>query len=362
MAMGKIGIAFVLVHLTGFASLGQAADPGERFKFTSVHMGTEWMILLYAPNEAAAQKAVQLAWDRVKQLDGILSDYNPKSELMQLCEQNDARPGQPVKVSEDLFRVLELGQTIAEKSEGRFDMTVGPLVKLWRTARKTKELPDAKALAAAKELVGYAKIQLDAKSQTVALNRAGMRLDFGGIGKGYAADAALAVLKKQGFNRVLIAASGDITVGDPPPGRENWLITIEPLGKDQPAKYLTLKNASVSTSGDLFQSVEIAGVRYSHVLDPQTGLGLTGRRSATVVAPSGWLADALTKAVSVLPSNRGVKLIDGVPGAAMYLAVKENDEAKIVETTSKLLGDYLLKETTPSESPRINPELTHAKP
>jgi thiamine biosynthesis lipoprotein len=331
---------FATVHVMLAGGFGHAA---ERFEFKSVHMGTEWRIVLYADDRATAKAASEAAFARVKQLDEVMSDYNPKSELMTLLTTNDATPGKPIPASDDLICVLAHAQEVSAKCDGAFDVTVGPLVKLWRAARKSKELPKAEELAAAKTRVGHKLVTVDVKSKTVTLTKAGMRLDLGGIGKGYAADEALTVLKAKGLSRALVAASGDITVGDAPPDRDAWVVDIAPISKDRPARQLKLVNSSVSTSGDLFQFVEVGGVRYSHVLDPKTGLGLTGRRSATVVAPTGWQADALTKAASVLAPERALKLIDGVKGTAMYLVVKETDDAKEQVTESAGFAAFILE-------------------
>lgn len=342
--MGRHGRAGVIVavHLILAAGIGHAADPLTRFEVTSVHMGTEWRIVLYAPNQATAETATRAAFARVKQLDEVMSDYNPKSELMTMLAKSDADPGRPIPASDDLIQVLAHAQDVAGKSDGTFDVTVGPLVKLWRAARKSKELPPADELKAAKELVGYKQVTVDPKARTVSLAKAGMRLDLGGIGKGFAADAALEMLKKQGISRALIAASGDITVGDAPPDKDAWVVDIAPIGKGKLARRVRLVNASVSTSGDLFQHVEVAGVRYSHVLDPKTGLGLTGRRSATVIATKGWQADALTKAASVMPPERAKKVVEGF-GGEMYLVVKETEESQEQATETKGFGKYEVK-------------------
>ena len=129
------------VHLILFVGFGHAADTQMRYEFKSVHMGTEWRIVLYAPDRPTAEAASKAAFARVKQLDEVMSDYNPKSELMTLCGKNDVSPGKPIPVSDDLIRVLEQAQEVSAKCDGAFDVTVGPLVKLWRAARKSKELP-----------------------------------------------------------------------------------------------------------------------------------------------------------------------------------------------------------------------------
>ncbi len=330
------------LHIIGFSAALHAQETRARHEFREIHMGTEWRIVLYAPDQPKAERASNAAFARVAELELVMSDYNPKSELMRACLTNDAKPGKPISISADLLDVLTKSETIAKSSDGAFDISVGPLVKLWRVTRKIKELPNAKDLAAAQELVGYQMIKLDSKASTLTLAKPRMRLDFGGIGKGYAADAALQALKKHGCPQALIAASGDITVGDAPPDKQAWDVEIASITKDQPARKLKLVNASVSTSGDLFQHVEIAGVRYSHLLDPKTGLGLTGRRSTTVIAPKGWQADALTKVASVMEPNNAKKVIESDPGATMVLVVKDTDYAKEIVVESAGFAKFLV--------------------
>ena len=302
-----------------------------RFEFESKHMGTTFRIVLYAADKDAAKKAADAAFARVAELEDVMSDYKPTSELMRLCKQFATEVGEPVKVSDDLFAVLAKAQELSERSDGTFDVTVGPLVQLWRHARRTQELPDPKEFAAARQKVGYQKVKLDAAKKAVQLTTPGMQLDLGGIAKGYAADEALKVLREKfGIKSALVAAAGDIACGDPPPGKEAWIVDIAPIAKSQKPRTLHLANAAVSTSGDLEQFVVIGGVRYSHVLDPRTGLGLTGRRSVTVIAKNGITADSMTKAVSVLDQGKALELVEATPGAAGYIVNLGPDEKPIV--------------------------------
>jgi thiamine biosynthesis lipoprotein len=275
-------------------------------------MGTLFRIIVYAPDEGAARAGANAAFARVAALNAIMSDYDPASELMKLCARAG---GPPVRVSEDLYAVLKRAQEVSARSGGAFDVTVGPVVRLWRRARRTQRLPDAEKLAAARSLVGYRNVRLDDRARTVQLLRPGMLLDLGGIAKGYAADAALAVLRRHGLDCALVAAGGDIAVSGPPPGRAGWTIDIAPVDGRAPGR-LMLANAAVSTSGDAEQFVEIDGVRYSHIVDPRTGLGLVGRMSATVVAPTGVQADSLTKVVAVLGPEKGLPIIEAEPGVS----------------------------------------------
>jgi len=305
----------------------------KRFEYSEPHMGTMFRIVLYAPDTPAAGRASSAAFARITALDNTMSDYKPTSELMRLSA---SAGGPPVKVSADLYRVLEASERVAEQSDGAFDVTVGPEVRLWRRARRQHELPDPVRLTRARELVGYKLLRLDPGERTAQLLKPGMLLDLGGIAKGYAADEALAVLKRFGISRALVAAAGDIAVGSAPPGKPGWRIAIEALDPEQDAvhprirdsksaiqnRYLVLHDAGVSTSGDAEQHVDLGRVRYSHIVDPKTGVALTGHQSVTVVARDDFAADGLATAVSVLGPERGLKLIEATKGAGV-LFVKQ---------------------------------------
>lgn len=320
-----------------------------RFEFRQARMGTQFRIVLYAPDAPTANRASSAAFDRTAELDDIMSDYRPSSELMLLCQRGG---GPPVKVSHDLFYVLAKSQEVAKQSNGAFDITVGPIVRLWRRARRRHELPEAENLAQALELVGYNNLRLDPTARTAQLLKPGMLLDLGGIAKGYAADEALRVLKQHGIDRALVAAGGDIAVSGPPPGRTGWRIGIAPLvpldeakteskiqnrkskienGKDQ-TRYISLRDAAVSTSGDAEQHVEVGGIRYSHIINPKTGVALTGRSSVTVIAPDGITADSLATAVSVLGPEPGLRLIEALPGTAVLIVQQVETNLKSFES------------------------------
>jgi FAD:protein FMN transferase len=319
----------------------RAADPG-RFEYEEPHMGTTFRVVLYAPDRATADRAAKAVFARVAELNQVMSDYDPNSELMRLCGRSTVRPAGPVKVSDDLFHVLAEGQKVAELSDGAFDMTIGPIVRLWRQARKDRLLPDEEVRAEAMKKVGYKKLKLDPTAKTVDLVVAGMQLDLGGIAKGYAADEGLKVLARHGISSALVAASGDIAVSAPPPGKPGWRVDIAPLPGAKEKRQLVLKDAAVSTSGDSEQFVEIAGVRYSHVVDPRTGLGQTGRRSVTVVARRGIQADSLTKVAALMPVEEAVKKIESVEGAATLIVVKAPTGEEVKQ--SKGFAGWLAKD------------------
>jgi thiamine biosynthesis lipoprotein len=317
------------------ALLLPADGPGERlsrFEYVETHMGSPFKIVLYSPDEATARRASRAAFDRIAALDAAFSDYRPDSELMLLCEKAG---GPPVPISDDLLDILLQSRTIYERSGGAFDVTVGPVVRLWRRARRDRKMPDAQLLARARSLVSSDLMRIDPKAKTVQLLRPGMKLDLGGIAKGYASNAAISVLRSQGVTRALVAGAGDIVASGPPPGRDGWTIGIAPLDDPQsrPERYISLRDAAVSTSGDAERFVVIDGKRYSHIVDPRTGLGVVDRCSVTVVARDGATADALDTAVFVLGPERGLALVEATDGAAALIVRSEGGVTKSYESS-----------------------------
>ncbi len=315
-------------------ALASPSAAAQRFEFEEPHMGTLVRLVLFAADRPAASAAARAAFDRVAELDAALSDYRDSSEVSRLAR---AAGGPPVPVGPDLFAVLERAQDVGRRSGGAFDVTVGPLVRLWRRTLRTGDWPDPARRAEALSCVGSDKMHLDPAARTVLLDRPGMRIDLGGIAKGYAGDQALRVLRARDVSSALVAVGGDVVAGDAPPGEAGWVVVVEPdeptragerlpgeagwvvvVEPDEPTRAgerLLLRQAAVSTSGDSQQWVERDGVRYSHVLDPRTGIGLTGRRRATVVAREGVTADGLATAACVLGPAEAVALVEATPGA-----------------------------------------------
>jgi len=289
-------------------------------------MGTDFRIVLYSADAEAANRAAAEAYARVESLNRVLSDYDPTSELSKLSA--TAGGGKPQAMSDDLWFVLERAQKLAEATDGAFDVTVGPLTKMWRSARRSKKFPPEARMAEARAAVGYRHLRLDPRQKTAELLVPNMRLDLGGIAMGYAADEALKILKRHGIHRAMIDASGDIVCGDAPPDAEGWKIGIAPLteSKGPPSRYLWLAHGALTTSGDVFQFVEIDGARYSHIVDPKTGRGLTTRSSVTVTAADCITADSLATAVSVLGPKKGLDLIAHIPGASALIVMSEGNK------------------------------------
>jgi thiamine biosynthesis lipoprotein len=305
-----------------------AAPPLQRYEYSQVLMGVQVRLVLYTTDEEAAKSAARAAFERVSRLEEIMSDYITDSELMRLSRTSGS--GRAVEVSPELFDVVEYGQKVAEATDGAFDVTVGPVIQLWRKARKSKTLPDTAALADARSRTGWRRMVLDARSRSVTLTTKGMRLDLGGVAKGYAGDEALRVLREHGVASALFEAGGDIVVSDPPPGKNGWHIETED------GRAYTLANQAISTSGDTFQSVEIGGVIYSHVVDPRTGVGLTDHYAATVIAPRGITTDALSTACTVLGPTKSQALVKNFGATAFVRKMARETTSRQPSTTSRV--------------------------
>jgi thiamine biosynthesis lipoprotein len=303
-----------------------AAEPPAygRVQETRRHMGVAWTIVVYAADNDLALAAVAAAHDEVARLERVLSDYDPESELSRLSAQAPTRD--PVPVSDDLWQVLDRAVAWREASGGAFDPTVGPLTKLWRQARRSGRLPLPEKLTAARAAVGRDTLRLHPQNKACELTVWGMRLDLGGIGMGVAIDRAVAILREHGITAGMVDASGDIAVIGTPPDRDGWRVAVAALGLHEgDTAEISLRDAAVTTSGDAFQSVTIDGVRYSHIVDPRTGLGVTGPAAVTVIAPDCTTADALATAASVLGPTAGMRLVAAAPGAAARFVWEEAD-------------------------------------
>lgn len=322
-----LGLIFSVAALAG-------PQPPELHRYEAVepHMGTLVRITIYAPGEQAATDAFRAAFDRIRDLDGILSDYRPDSELNQIT---NAAVGRAVRVSDDLFVVLAASEDLADATGGAFDVTQGPVIRLWREARKTGIVPDRSALQEAASRSGFRKLHLDAEHRTVTFDMAGMALDVGAIGKGYAASEAIEVLGGLGIRSALVAVSGDLAFSEAPPGQRGWRIAIDsgdPPVEGVPA-VLELTNAAVSTSGNSEQHVDIDGRRYSHIIDPSSGMGLVDDITVTVIARHGLDSDGLDTAVSVLGAARGLALIESRPDVAALIIQRTRAGTTVLQSS-----------------------------
>ncbi len=306
----------------------------EKFEFIRPEMGTVFQVVLYAPDASIAAQAADAVFARAHELNGLLSDYDPESEISRLSRQTDSGPmPAPIAVGPDLWRILEKAVEASRRSNGAFDITIGPCVKLWRRSHQMGELPNPERLADARKSVGWEAIKLFPETHSVQLLKSKMRLDVGGIAKGYTAMEMVGMLRERHLPRCMAGAAGDIAVGEPPPGKSHWRVAVQALeNPGKSAGYVELRNASISTSGDTERYIIVDGQRYSHIIDPRTGLGLTRRIGATVIANDGSTADSMSKPLSVLGPEEGMRLIESTPGTAARVVTIEGDHPIVYES------------------------------
>jgi thiamine biosynthesis lipoprotein len=248
-------------------------------------MGSTYSVELYGRDRARLEEAADAALDEAKRLDGLLSNYKPDSEWSRV---NQGAAQGPVKVSPELFQLFSACLTYSRESEGSFDISVGPLMKVWGFYKGTGHLPHAAEVAAAMTKVGYGHVRLDARAQTVAFDRAGVELDPGGIGKGYAVDRMTDVLRRKGIGIALVAGSGSSIygMGAPPSSPEGWPVDIrDPWTHEKTVATVYLKDMSMSTSGSYEKFFRAEGKIYAHIMDPRTGYPAAGSVAVSVVSP-----------------------------------------------------------------------------
>ena len=286
-------IVVVLFLLVVFAAL--ALSSGELRLESSVEaMGSTYSLVLYGEDRGRLEAASEEAFEEVRRLDRMLSNYRPESEW---SEVNRRAAERPVRVSAELFQLLSACVEYSRQSEGAFDISVGPLMKVWGFYKGSGHLPQAAEVRRALATVGYRNILLDPAGRTVRFAREGVELDPGGIGKGYAVDRMVDILRKDGIASALVSASGSsIYALGAPPGEAGWKVRIrDPKDEARTVTEVTLKNESMSTSGNYEKFFLAEGKMYSHIMDPRTGFPATGTLSASVIAPLTLDSEAWTK-------------------------------------------------------------------
>lgn len=270
-------------------------------------MGSPFNLVIYAGAKQIADSAAYQSFKLIDSINLICSDYDSTSELFKL---RYAAVGLPIKVSPILFELIYIAKEAYKDADGSFDITVGPLSRLWRSARKSQQFPTNAAINEARNRIGFKKVQIDSGAQTITLLQTNMQLDMGAIAKGYAADKVLALLQSRGITTALVDAGGDMVVAGMPPQKKGWTIGINVPGQQEKVleRKLVLTNKAVATSGDAFQYTLHEGKKYSHIIDPRTGYGVTFQRNVTVVAPTATTADWLATACSILTLDQ-VKIL-----------------------------------------------------
>lgn len=302
-------------------------------------MGTIARIVVTAENTQQAYQAIDAAFDKIFQIEELMSDYDPDSQLSKV---NQSGFEKPVPVDTELFEVLSTAKAYSCLSNGAFDITIGPVVQLWRIAKENETAPDPKALIQAKEAVGYKNLILDPEKKTVQFAKQGMFLDLGGIAKGYAIDKAIQILRDANIKGAMVDIGGDLRCfGIPANDKQHWLIGIQDPAKEGNV-LLTLKmdDMAVATSGDYRRFVMIEDQKHSHIIDPVTADSANELSSATLIAPTAMAADALATAVTVLGNKKGLELINKTESADTILIRSDSPDQMMMSINA---NQYIYK-------------------
>ncbi|MDR5592046.1 FAD:protein FMN transferase [Christiangramia sp. SM2212] len=282
------------------------------YKRTLKLMGSRFEVTVVAKDSLDANRSIDLAIQEITRIEKLISSWDPDSQTSEINNHAGLRP---VNVDKELFDLIERCLKISEVTDGAFDISYASMDRIWKFDGSMKNMPSEDEIKNSVEKVGYKNIQLDKENSTVFLKKAGMKIGFGGIGKGYAADKAKSLLISKGVTAGIINASGDMNTWGKQPNGQEWKVAItNPYNKDKAFAVLPINDSAVVTSGDYEKFVTFNNVRYAHIIDPRTGYPSTGIISVTVFAPKAELADALATSVFVMGIEAGVNRIEQLPG------------------------------------------------
>jgi thiamine biosynthesis lipoprotein len=342
-ARGGLGVIIAVALCTTSRADSGAANT-RAFRYL---MGTSVQVQAFGGDEPARRQAIDEAFAAVAEVDRLMSNYRADSELTRI---NASAGRGPVAVSDPMLRVLEAAQKVSADSNGEFDITVGPLVKLWGFFDKHPHLPTDAELAAVRPLVDYRNVLIDARQHTVRFTRPGVEIDLGGIAKGFAVEVAADVLRRRGLAGFVDAGGNQYLVGTPA-GKRQWTMGVkDPEAPGRLLGAIDVPEGSVSTSANDSNFLVASGHRYGHLLDPRSLKPSTASESATIVSRDGTLADAMSKAAFMLGPEQGIALIDSYPGMAGLIAYRKPDGSLGVALSRRLVGKF---------HPAADPRSTH---
>jgi thiamine biosynthesis lipoprotein len=327
--MQKVALIFLLV----FTNLTFSQ---KRFTKVTKLMGSRYDITVIAKDSVQANKYIQLAINEIKRIEKSISSWKTDSETALI---NNNAGVKPVKVSKELFDLIKRSKIISKLTDGAFDISYASMDKIWKFDGSMKSFPSKEKIKKSVAKVGYRNIILNEKDTTVFLKLKGMKIGFGGVGKGYSADKAKQLLMRKGVKAGIINASGDMNTWGKQPNGKDWYVAItNPFNKNKAFALLPLKQGAVVTSGNYEKYVMFNGKRYTHIINPKTGYPSSGIVSVTVFAPKAEMADALATSVFVMGKDVGLNRINQLPKTECIII---DDKGKIITSKNIKIENYV---------------------
>jgi FAD:protein FMN transferase len=339
------------VGLFGLAVIPNAAPPEKMFSEARPAMGTTFTVFVYAANREKASEYFEIAFDEIERVEEALSDYRPTSELSRI---NRLAANEIVTTDPEVFKFLQTSMDFSRRSGGAFDITVGPLMRAWGFFRGKGHYPTPEELSNARRSTGWEHVHLNSEKRTVRFDIQGMSLDPGGIGKGYAVERVVHLLREAGVKAALVdAGSSTIYAIGAPPGKIGWTIQVpRPADRVRSISTVVLRDTSLSTSGNYEKFFALNGKIYCHIMDPRTGEPVQGTLQTTVITPNATDSDALSLIMFVMGPEKSEELLNEIPGTSGIWVLGEPQKFNIVQwnwpgtsTTASI--------TLPQHSPEI---------
>lgn len=309
--------------------LSLSLNSQEIFTKKVVLMGSDFEITVVENNISNANYFIDLAIKEISRIESLISSWDKNSQTSLI---NNSAGIRPVQVDKELFELISRSIKISALTQGAFDISYAPMDKLWYFDKEMEKLPTAQQIAQSVSKVGYENIIINEKKRTVFLNKKGMKIGFGAIGKGYAADKAKDILIQNDVKSGIINASGDLTAWGQKPSGDDWMVAVvNPLNKNKVFSWLPIKNSSIVTSGNYEKFITVDGKSYSHIIDPRTGYPSEGILSVTIISQNAELADALATSVFVLGTDIGIDMINQLKNVECIII---NSDNKIIKSNN----------------------------
>ena len=300
-----------ILYLLLLTAVSKHSVAQHRVEASVQKMGTTFRIVSFVEDSISWNAVIERCWEKLDEVDRTFSNYRADSEASKIVQRFDSDYWIPI--SQSMWEVVQFSLNLSEASSGAFDITIGPLSKLWRRAFRRDQFPNTTSINEAVKLVDYRQIEINHHAPQLQIRQEGMQLDFGGIAKGFAVDEVFKILRDGGYSVSLVDGGGDIYAGDPPPEQKGWSVRVS-----NPDSVIIIANKAIATSGDTFQHLEWEGKRYSHIIHPRTGLGIETPNVLTVLSDRCMEADALASVALITTQGQLAEILERFPRSEIW--------------------------------------------